>query len=63
MHRLWQALSIIGIICLVVFLIRNWPEEHSSQYDCGILIGGWHPDVPQKYREMCLAAKSERNDR
>ena len=59
MHRLWQALSIIGLICLVVFLIRNWPEDHSARYDCGILIGGWHPDVPPAVREKCMSRRQD----
>ena len=59
MHRLWQALSVVGLICLVVFLIRNWPEEHSAQYDCGILIGGWHPDVPPSVQERCRSRRQD----
>jgi hypothetical protein len=59
MHRLWQALSIVGLICLVVFLIRNWPEDHSARYDCGILIGGWHPDVPPAVREKCMSGRQD----
>jgi hypothetical protein len=27
------------------------------------VMGGWHPDIPKKFTEMCLAAKGERNDR
>ena len=59
MHRLWQALSIIGLICLVVFLIRNWPEDHTARYDCGILIGGWHPDVPPAVKEKCMSRRQD----
>ena len=54
MHRLWQALAIIGIIFLVVFLIRNWPETRAN---CGILIGGWHPDVPPSVQEQCRSRR------
>jgi hypothetical protein len=57
MHRLWQALVIVGIILLVVFLIRNWPEDHSARYDCGILIGGWHPDVSPSVQEQCRSRR------
>ena len=59
MHRLWQALSVVGLICLVVFLIRNWPEDHTARYDCGILIGGWHPDVPPAVREKCMSRRQD----
>jgi hypothetical protein len=59
MRRLWQAVSIVGIICLVVFLIRNWPEEHSARYDCRILIGGWHPDVPPSVQEQCRSRRQD----
>ena len=59
MHRLWQALSVVGLICLVVFLIRNWPEDHTARYDCGILIGGWHPDVPPAVKEKCMSRRQD----
>jgi hypothetical protein len=57
MRRLWQVTSIVGIIILVVFLIRNWPEQHSARYNCGILIGGWHPDVPPSVQEQCRSRR------
>jgi hypothetical protein len=34
-----------------------------SEVNCAMLMGGWHPDIPKKYQEMCIAAKQERNDR
>jgi len=61
MRRLWQVASIVGIILLVVFLIRNWPEDSVARYDCGILIGGWHPDVPPSVQEQCRSRRP--NDR
>ena len=59
MHRLWQALSVVGVILLVVFLIRNWPEDPVARYDCGILIGGWHPDVPPSVQERCRSRRPD----
>ena len=59
MRRLCQTVSILAIILLVVFLIRNWPEEHSARYDCGILIGGWHPDVPPSVQEQCRSRRQD----
>jgi hypothetical protein len=38
-------------------------KEEVFKFNCSNLIGGWHPDIPQKFREMCLAAKQERSDR
>ena len=42
-------------------------KPKKSVYTCSqidnLSMGGWHPDIPKKYAEMCIAAKQERNDR
>jgi hypothetical protein len=38
-------------------------KEEYFKIDCMTVMGGWHPDIPKKFTELCLAAKSERNDR
>jgi hypothetical protein len=44
--------SIIAILMLV-FWPSNKGEVVVVQYDCRMLIGGWHPDVPVKVQEEC----------
>jgi hypothetical protein len=51
----WTAVtfSIIVIVLVMVF----WPASKGNvvvvKYDCSVLIGGWHPDVPVKVQEEC----------
>ena len=51
----WTAVtfSIIVIVLVMVF----WPAGKGNvvvvKYDCSVLIGGWHPDVPLKVQEEC----------
>jgi hypothetical protein len=51
------ALFFIVFICgLTVFVaeIQNWQK---SRIPCEQLLGGWHPDFPKKYTEMCALAR------
>jgi hypothetical protein len=41
------ALTIVSCYAIVIF--PNGPVK----YDCRVLIGGWHPDVPVKAQEEC----------
>jgi hypothetical protein len=38
-------------------VLAFWPSSKGNvvvvQYDCRILIGGWHPDIPLKVQEEC----------
>jgi uncharacterized integral membrane protein len=51
----WTLLT-FGII-IGILILSFWPANKSSvvvvQYDCRVLIGGWHPDVPLKVQEEC----------
>jgi hypothetical protein len=38
-------------------------KEEVFKFNCSNLIGGWHPDIPKKFAELCAEAKKERNDR
>jgi hypothetical protein len=44
-------------ILLGLMTLAFWPSSKSSvvivKYDCSMLIGGWHPDVPVKVQEAC----------
>jgi hypothetical protein len=51
----WTILTfsiVLGLLTLAV-----WPSSKGSvivvKYDCSMLIGGWHPDVPAKVQEEC----------
>jgi hypothetical protein len=52
------------IFCgLIIYLTEVSRKEEYFKIDCMTVMGGWHPDIPKKFTELCLAAKSERNDR
>jgi len=44
-------------IILVILVLSFWPSSKGDvvvvKYDCSMLIGGWHPDVPVKIQEEC----------
>jgi hypothetical protein len=44
-------------ILIGVLALAFWPTDKSSvvvvKYDCRMLIGGWHPDVPVRVQEEC----------
>jgi hypothetical protein len=44
-------------IVLGILALAFWPASKSNvvvvKYDCSMLIGGWHPDVPAKVQEEC----------
>ena len=44
-------------IILVALVLSFWPASKGNvvviKYDCSMLIGGWHPDVPVKVQEEC----------
>lgn len=49
--------SVIFSILIVVLALAFWPATKGNvvvvKYDCSMLIGGWHPDVPVKVQEEC----------
>jgi hypothetical protein len=51
----WIAIT-FSIIILVLSL-TFWPATKGNvvvvKYNCSVLIGGWHPDVPDKVQEEC----------
>ena len=44
-------------IVFAVLVLALWPTNKSSvvvvKYDCRMLMGGWHPDVPVQVQEEC----------
>jgi len=40
-------------IAMVMFITKNYLEPQQKTFNCGLLVGGWHPDVPQHIQEYC----------
>lgn len=59
----WFIAMWIVFCGLIIYLTEISRKEEYFKIDCMTLMGGWHPDIPKKFTEMCLAAKQERNDR
>ena len=51
----WTAITFSIVIGVLV--LAFWPTTKGNvvivKYDCSMLIGGWHPDVPVKVQEEC----------
>jgi hypothetical protein len=51
----WIILTFSIVFGLLTLAL--WPSSKGSvvvvKYDCSMLIGGWHPDVPVKVQEEC----------
>jgi hypothetical protein len=42
----------IGIVIIVLTAWRDH-RAHPVKFNCGLLIGGWHPDAPREVIERC----------
>jgi len=50
----WTVVT-FGII-IAVLALAMWPPDRNQvvvKYDCRMLMGGWHPDVPVAVQEEC----------
>jgi len=51
----WIFMSFCFVVLVLSLLF--WPSDKGEvivvKYDCRVLIGGWHPDVPVKVQEEC----------
>lgn len=51
----WTTITFTVII--VALAAAFWPTNNGSvvvvKYDCSMLLGGWHPDVPLAVQEEC----------
>jgi len=58
------VITIWIIFCgFIIYLNEVSRTEEVFKFNCANLMGGWHPDLPKKFAELCIAAKQERNDR
>jgi hypothetical protein len=50
-----------GIVFITMSILIAWPTAKTevAKYDCRVLIGGWHPDVPAKVIEECRKRSSK----
>jgi hypothetical protein len=64
-----ETLKIFGMIIFigVVYSLTGNDDYHKRfdkltvvRYDCDMLIGGWHPDVPREVIEQCRLNPEER---
>jgi hypothetical protein len=51
-------------VLIAVLTLAFWPSAKTRtvtvKYDCRVLIGGWHPDVPQSVQDECRNLRSEK---
>jgi hypothetical protein len=50
----WTTITFTIIIGVLV--LAFWPANKNQvvvKYDCRMLVGGWHPDVPVAVQEEC----------
>jgi len=51
----WIAIAFSIVSGSLVLIL--WPSNKDDivvvKYDCGMLIGGWHPDVPGEVQDEC----------
>ena len=47
--------SILGMFSVGMIVLAGMRDEsiQPNRFDCRMLIGGWHPDVPAKITEQC----------
>ena len=50
------VVTVIGLITLIHFAESN---TVTVKYDCRVLIGGWHPDVPAAVQEQCRSRRTD----
>ena len=48
--------TVTFVIVLGMLVLAFWPQDKNQvvvKYDCRMLMGGWHPDVPLAVQEEC----------
>jgi len=53
-------IMVVPITALVATLYFSGKIVDQATYDCRMLMGGWHPDVPIKVQEECRNKRIEK---
>ena len=56
----WTVVTFTIIIAMLA--LAFWPQDQNRvvvKYDCRMLIGGWHPDMPSAVQEECRKRSSK----
>ena len=57
-------ISVTFAIVISVLALAFWPSDKSKlvvvKYDCRVLIGGPHPDIPASVQEECKKLRSNK---
>lgn len=48
-------IGVLGLFSIAIIIGVSIRDEsiQPNRFDCRLLIGGWHPDVPTKLAEQC----------
>ena len=54
MHNVF-AIGVFSIVAVAIIVLASVRDEsiQTNKFDCRLLIGGWHPDVPLKVIKQC----------
>ena len=51
-------------VLIAILTLAFWPSDKTHtvtvKYDCRVLIGSWHPDVPQSVQDECRNLRSKK---
>lgn len=53
MSRSWVSVLIVAIATAGIVWLLLVTKSSRHEFDCTMLVGGWHPDVPQTVRDGC----------
>lgn len=45
--------SFVVLLMSILFWATHYGSPKNETFDCAMLVGGWHPDVPQTVRDGC----------
>jgi len=55
MDKTIKVFKITVVVFLMILSVAMFImlDDHTVKYDCNMLMGGWHPDVPNQVQEEC----------
>ena len=55
MDKTIRIFRIALVLCVTILSVAMFImlDDHTVKYDCNMLMGGWHPDVPAQVQEEC----------